>query len=239
MIVSGIYQIINKINKKSYTGSSQDIQKRWKRHRYELTANRHHCIPLQRAWLKYGADNFEFKVLEPASKNLFIKEDKWLAQLKPEYNIGAVGGGDNISNHPNLKGIKEKHSINLKNRWKEPEFREQQIKRLTGKSNPNWRGGSTFCECGNRISTYSSQCIECTDRSGNKNSFFGKRHSDKSKEKIRKARLGSLPPNARPVKIEGKQYASTGLAAKAIGVCGGTILFRIKSKYWDYAYVNQ
>ena len=56
----GVYFIKNKINGKFYVGHSIDIKYRFRRHLYELKRNIHHCQYLQRAWNKYGEENYEF-----------------------------------------------------------------------------------------------------------------------------------------------------------------------------------
>lgn len=61
---AGIYQIRNKVNEKVYVGSAKNILHRWRCHKVDLKAQRHHCKHLQRAWNKYGRANFEFEVLE-------------------------------------------------------------------------------------------------------------------------------------------------------------------------------
>src|SRR3989304_1436717 len=66
--ISGIYKIINKTNGKYYVGSSNDIIGRWFTHKSQLNRN-NHCNPhLQRAWNKYGKDNFEFIIVEEKKK---------------------------------------------------------------------------------------------------------------------------------------------------------------------------
>ena len=74
--IIGTYQIINTLDQKSYVGSSDDITRRWMHHKTDLKNGalgkvnskgkkmKHHCKPLQRAWIKYGADAFEFHILE-------------------------------------------------------------------------------------------------------------------------------------------------------------------------------
>ncbi len=53
----GTYKIVNKINNKIYYGSSKHIKK----HKSQLKNNKHHCLYLQRAYNKYGANNFEYE----------------------------------------------------------------------------------------------------------------------------------------------------------------------------------
>jgi group I intron endonuclease len=90
---SGIYQITNTINGKRYIGSSVDFQKRWTLHARRLDKNIHHCHHLQAAWNKYGADCFEFAIIERCEKcELLTREQYYLDTLKPEYNISPTAG---------------------------------------------------------------------------------------------------------------------------------------------------
>lgn len=76
MKVSGIYKIENKVNGKIYVGSSKDIKNRWMQHKRELNKNTHHSVKLQRAWNKYGEENFEFSILEECAedKRLYLEQ---------------------------------------------------------------------------------------------------------------------------------------------------------------------
>lgn len=84
-IISGIYQIKNKINNKIYIGSSKDIYKRWRYHIADFKANRHCNQYFQASWNKYGEDNFEFSILEKVINLEDLKdiEQQYLLKLNP------------------------------------------------------------------------------------------------------------------------------------------------------------
>lgn len=76
---SGIYKIINKVNGKYYVGSSTDIKTRWNNHRKELRRKSHDNKHMERAWHKYGGDNFQFVIIEKVSpEQLTLAEQKHL-----------------------------------------------------------------------------------------------------------------------------------------------------------------
>jgi group I intron endonuclease len=92
-----IYWIKNKTNGKFYVGSTLQRYVRWKTHKNKLKANTHHCAHLQAAWNKYGAEVFEFKVVERVAdaEHLQEAEDRWLQAHvgKPHcYNHGLRSG---------------------------------------------------------------------------------------------------------------------------------------------------
>lgn len=60
---SGIYEIKNRVNGKRYIGSSNNITRRWRQHRHCLRNNRHRNDYLQKAYNKYGEENFTFSVV--------------------------------------------------------------------------------------------------------------------------------------------------------------------------------
>lgn len=90
---SGVYQILNKVNGKSYIGSSINLTWRKTKHFTELRNNKHHSIILQKAFIKYGENNFEFKVLTNTLPEHLIKLEQWfIDNLKPEYNVCKIAG---------------------------------------------------------------------------------------------------------------------------------------------------
>ena len=91
--ISGIYAIVNRVNGNRYIGSSQDVYSRWARHVARLNANNHHSRHLQNAWNKYGAEVFDFIVLETCrNENLIKIEQKYIDAEKPLYNVSPTAG---------------------------------------------------------------------------------------------------------------------------------------------------
>lgn len=97
----GIYEIVNKIDGKRYVGSSIDIDRRWRDHRRYLNKGCHNSIYLQRAWDKYGYEQFEFVLIEKCEKIVLTEREQYfLDTLNPEYNLCKVAG-----KAPSTKGI--------------------------------------------------------------------------------------------------------------------------------------
>lgn len=77
--VTGIYSIRNKINNKIYIGSAVNLYKRLSLHYYELKKYTHCNRHLQRAWNKYGEENFECIILEYCDrKDKLLREQYWI-----------------------------------------------------------------------------------------------------------------------------------------------------------------
>lgn len=86
--VSGIYKITNRTTGKFYVGSSCDVKHRMSKHRSCLRRGVHHSQHLQRAWNKYGEDDFSFLLIEEVDvDSLFLVEQKYLDDLNPAYNV--------------------------------------------------------------------------------------------------------------------------------------------------------
>ena len=65
---TGIYNIRNIINNNIYIGSASNLKNRWNVHKHKLSNNKHVNIHLQRAFNKYGSENFIFEVIEYVDK---------------------------------------------------------------------------------------------------------------------------------------------------------------------------
>src|SRR5262245_53327028 len=81
---SGIYVIKCSANEKIYVGSTVNFRNRWQEHCRRLRAGRHKNPHLQNAWYQYGADAFEFTVLEECERaHLVEREQHYLDTLQP------------------------------------------------------------------------------------------------------------------------------------------------------------
>jgi group I intron endonuclease len=123
-ILSGIYRITNVLNGHVYVGSSKSIKNRWKQHRYVLRRGTHHSKYLQRAWEKYGEENFLFEIMElcdPTRELLLEREQHHIDALKPVYNVLPVAGsplGTTVSDETRAKISEAARSITPETREK-------------------------------------------------------------------------------------------------------------------------
>ncbi len=272
----GTYKIKNTKDNRCYFGSSKNIDKRWQTHKQQLNTNKHHNIFLQRAWNKYGETSFEFiKIEELPESELLISEQILLDENLNSYNIGKnASGGDNLSNHPKRTEIIEKILKGLVKRYENqtPEQKEQTSIKLRGENNPNfgnkWNDQQRLAQKNRRtgkkasettIKKISLNSIEMwakegfkekqqENRTGEKNGFYGKIHSQETKEylsKKQKENHQSLSieekrkriPSMIMVSIDGILYNSLTEASKALNVNRQTIANRVKSKKFE-SYFN-
>ena len=140
--ISGIYKIVNKTNGKYYIGSSDNIlgcSGRWQEHINDLNSQRHDNSYLQRAWNKYGKDNFEFVIVEEVPKSdLLIVEQKYLEQSKSEhhkqcYNLSFHATGGGFVGHKHTRKSKRQMSEKLKGRIVSTETRQKLSNSLVGR----------------------------------------------------------------------------------------------------------
>jgi len=129
--MTGIYEIENLMNGNFYIGSAVNIDKRWGQHRSDLRKGKHTNKHLQSAFNKYGENAFKFMILEVVlfPEGLIPLEQKYLDELKPEYNISPTAGS--------LLGMKctdeHKRKIGMANRgnipWDKGEKRSEVTKK--------------------------------------------------------------------------------------------------------------
>jgi group I intron endonuclease len=229
----GIYKIVNLINGKFYIGSASSkggFRKRWNEHRSGLKNGVHPNKHLQRAWVKYGEDNFRFEILEKLNDTSIIleREQYYINTLQPQYNICKIAG--------NTLGVRlsEKHKIILSNMAK---LRVGDKNSFYGKTHTD----EYKKESSNRMKGKFS---------GDKHPLFGKTHSDETKLKQSKAKKGKVSKRKSSIKQLDindnliKTWESISEASESLGLelkgCGNIVSClkgRIKTAYgfkWEY-----
>lgn len=139
---SGIYAIINTINRKVYIGSGVRLNHRWTEHRCNLEDGTHHGRYLQRAFTKNPQD-FEIQVIEElpnASKDTIISREQFWMDFYRSY---VPGNGYNTCPKANsCQGIKrdpelcKRISKTLKGRKMSPERLEIHKRAMKGHKGP-------------------------------------------------------------------------------------------------------
>lgn len=184
--VPGVYEIVNSVNGKRYIGSSVDLSRRRSRHYAYLKNNRHENAHLQRAFDKYGRENFEFRTLllcDP--ENCVMYEQMCIDALKPEYNICPTAGnrlGVKLSEETKLKMSAAQSGENnpMFGKHHSEETRKKLSESTSGEKSSHY--GKHFSE------EHKHKLSE--SKSGEKSHNFGKHRSEETKRKISEAKMG-------------------------------------------------
>lgn len=156
-IICGIYCIENILDKSKYIGQSKNIKQRLCDHKRTLKNGTHFNLHLQRAYKKYGKENFRFYILEKCNQeSLSDKEIFWIKKFiaddrKNGYNFRTGGTTGFVYGE---------------------EFRKNCQKRMFGNSYAR----------GNKMKLESKQAMS-NSRIGNKNRL-GIQHTQEIKNKI-------------------------------------------------------
>jgi group I intron endonuclease len=177
-----IYKIVNLIDGKFYVGRTNDLKERWNRHIEMLRNNRHHCIYLQRAWNKYGDENFEFaieEVFDTGDDEIDLKlsqqaEQELINTYKPGYGIYNTSWSSVTGV---LKGEEHFHYRKTPKEWMSEEGYARAMekwKSQKGEKNPFY---------GRKHSKETLQILrqKCA-LWGEKNGMYGKKHTDEYKK---------------------------------------------------------
>lgn len=147
-----IYKITNNIDNKCYIGQTKNLKDRWCKHKSQLKHNKHENIYLQRAWNKYGEENFEFKSI--ILTEYYNEEEKRYIKF---YNSNNYAFGYNImeggENPPIIKGedsLLSNHTFEEINNLKyDLKFSSLNIKQIAKKYNYDDIGSVTRINHGN------------------------------------------------------------------------------------------
>ena len=250
-----VYKITNKKDGKYYVGRTSDLEKRVKRHFRELEKGIHHNVNMQNSFT--SKDDYEIThTIVNTLEEALEKEQSYLTSDNNEmYNINLSSTfGDALSIHPNREIIVGNIKNAVIKRYEEmsPEEKKrvygQPGKRngMFGKSHTKevrerlsqFNKGNSYSK-GRVMSTEQRQQLSdlASQRTGDKNPFYGKQHSEETRKLISEKNKGRKPTNMKAVCIGSEEYESLSEAGRQLGVHGGTILYRIKSKnYPEYRY---
>lgn len=93
--MTGIYAIYNMANGKCYIGQAANLAKRLKDHFWLLERGKHHCVHLQRAFIKDGANVFTYTILEECTSDIITsREQYWMDYYRDKglYNSSPAAG---------------------------------------------------------------------------------------------------------------------------------------------------
>jgi group I intron endonuclease len=221
-MTAGIYYITNKVNGHKYVGSSVDIEKRWIDHKCALKGGRHHSIYLQRAWDKYGEENFEFKIMAYTDPDKAVVLEDFILQNffdRFEYNIAEGAPASMLGRH-----LSEEHKQKI-SKSHIGKHRSEETKRKISKA-----------QSGENNYWYGKHRSEETKRKMSE-SLAGRIFSEEHKRKISESLIGENSPNW--IDIPDETILSMGLLRKQgytyqkiadiFGVSYGTVYRRLNT----------
>lgn len=152
----------------------------------------------------------------------------------------------NMSNEEKEKlseKMKGENNPNFGNRWDD----EQKLKasnrmkndknsflyKIKGKTFEELYGEEKAKEIKNKLS------INFSKRIGDKNSFYGKHHSEETKKILSEKRKGIKPVNCKKVLYNGIIYESANDCAKELGLNNVTVSYRAKNNIYGFSYVGE
>lgn len=115
-----IYCIENMVNGHCYIGQTLNYNARKSKHLSNLRMGNHSNVPLQRAYNKYGEENFIFSILEEVDDYLKIKErEEYWIDLRGYYNIDTGRNGFTPTALRNMSECKVGNTAHRKLKTKE------------------------------------------------------------------------------------------------------------------------
>jgi group I intron endonuclease len=200
----GIYLITNLTNNKVYIGSAISFRNRWKTHKYKLRNDKHDNQHLQRAWNKYGENNFKFEKIRLVKFDTMLVPceqiylDLYESYKKDKgYNISPTAGSN--LGYRASEETKRKLSIAGKNHSHPKWTKEQKAAHSKLAKRKGW-GFDNKNKAGQKLSQDHIQKI-IVSLTGNKRSV-GRILPETQKEFLHKLNCGENNPAAKLTDIE-------------------------------------
>jgi group I intron endonuclease len=242
---------------KFYFGSSSDLDKRLKTHFRQLKSGIHHNVFVQDIWDRYLDWTISSYVTFPTAAEAKSFEERMIHSFSNSDTLTNIGrhasGGDNLTKHPRKKEITKKRGETYKAKRRELKvsdpsefFRRYQEPKL-GEKNPMY--GKTHSEEVRKVISIRHKgkippnkgvpmsedqkkllSERAPRRFGKDNHFYGKKHSDEVKERLRKASTGRVNDIGHIISIDNVVYPSYWNASNKLGIPLVTIRHRCLSK---------
>lgn len=219
----GIYQIVNVSKERYYIGSTKNFQQRFKEHKEMLAGNRHHNQYLQNDFNNTHGE-FLFEILEicKTPELGLIREQIWLDKIYDDqdqcYNM--CPKVQDVTGRKHSQETKEKMSKAHKGKRFSDKTRKKISKAKKEQTHLHFKSGKNNPMFG---------------KHGEKHHFFGKGHSQASKDKMSTNSRGI--PNFKNGKMVGqfdlesgeliRTYSSASEAQRVIGIQG---VYKVVSK---------
>jgi group I intron endonuclease len=176
-----IYIVHNIVNNKVYVGQTTNLRKRWNHHRSTASSITKKKWPLHRAIVKYGIESFVFTLIQEVQNKdeLDLAEQYWIKHFNSRdrnYGYNLTDGGNGPSGAKRSEETKQKMRISKLGKKRSAEDRQKMS---------DGRRGIPLSTTHKQSMSKSRQ----NKYNGEDNNFYGKHHSDKSKEKIGKLKI--------------------------------------------------
>jgi group I intron endonuclease len=168
----GVYQILNLVNGKRYIGQSIDLLRRKNDHMSSLRNGKHWNTYLQNSFNKYGEENFLFNILIYCENFELVKYETFFDNFYKNLGLSY-----------NIRKITES------NKGMKYERSEEYCKNVS-----SWLTGRNVSE-----ETRQKLRENHKDNSGEKNGFFGKKHTEETRDKISSGVKRHLENNSPPM----------------------------------------
>lgn len=255
MAILYILTFVKGDEQRRYIGETTQFKKRLKRHLKELRQGKHHNWFLQKAWDEGFVFDGNPTLIRCVSKEEARSREQEQIALDQSF-VNIENYYDCISNHPRRDEIVAKmaESVRARNASMTEKERKEfygrlgELNGMFGKTHSaearekikrglaEWYLTNNSPNLGRKFSEEHRRKISlnAAGRVGEKNPFFGKHHSEETRNRLAEINKGKLPPNTRPVVIDDVVYESITDAGRKLGKNPSVVLWRVKSENPKY-----
>lgn len=214
-VISGVYEIFSIATEEIYVGSSGHIIARWNEHFWQLENGFHPNLRLQNSWKKYGSGNFSFIILEECATNELVeREQSFLPPEKTEealreqgfYNLNPIAYSVRGRKASDEERAKMRESwAKRENKKRSPEAVEKCRQKLLGRKRSE-EDKAAMREGWAKRKGIPPKPIDPEIYRQNGIKARGRKMSEETKEKLRKANLGKKATEEAKRKMSESQF---------------------------------